>query len=120
MSTRGRPLRMLLCTPILHIRLHWKVWSPNLSGWRPQGQKGFVVLRSFRLMHISKIQGGNRLEALLRHMVISGYDICGDRMLGRRWRCSGACVANSWCVALWRYDVQYLLIRSRALLGDVI
>ena len=74
---------------------------------------------SLRLMHMSKIQGGNLLEELLRHMAINGYDIFGDRMLGRRWRCSGACVANSWCVALWRYDVQYLLIRSRALLGDV-
>ena len=55
---------MLLCTSILNIRLHWKIWSPNLLGWRPQGQKGLVVLliignRSFRLMNILKIQGGS-------------------------------------------------------------
>jgi hypothetical protein len=61
-STEGRQSRMLLCTPILQIRLHWNVWSPNRSGLTPQAQY-FVVSasnrgrRSFLFMAISKIQG---------------------------------------------------------------
>ncbi len=53
-------------------------------------------------MHISKIQGGGRFVGLLQQNDMSGYDVCGERMLGRRWRCSGACVANLCCVTLWR------------------
>jgi hypothetical protein len=46
-------------------------------------------------MQMSKIQGGNRLEGLLRDNAMSGWKVCGERMLGSRWRCSGAWVQNS-------------------------
>ena len=39
---------------------------------------------------------------ILRHMPRRGYNVCGKSKLGRRCRCSGAFVANSWCVALCR------------------
>ena len=38
----------------------------------------------------SVIQFGSLCCELLRLIPTSGYDVWGERMLGRRWRCSGA------------------------------
>ena len=106
-STEGRPLRMLLCAPILQMRLHWNVWSPYLSAWVPHAHNwgvsaGSSGRRSLRFMHMSKIQGASRFDGTLRHIPISGYDVCGESMLGRRCRCSTAVRETSWWVSLWR------------------
>jgi hypothetical protein len=86
---------MELWTFILQIRVRWNVWSPKVSIVRPHGQiwvveEQLMGSQSFRLIAMSKIKGGRRFDGLLRHNAMIGYDVCGDRMLGRRWRCSGA------------------------------
>ncbi len=50
---------------------------------------------SLRFVQMSKIQGGSWLEGLLQHNAMSRWEVCGERMLGRKWRCSGAWVLNS-------------------------
>jgi hypothetical protein len=61
--TDGRLPRMLLCTPILHIRLHWNVWSPNRSGLTPHAQYFIVSVsnmgrQSFRSWQCQKSRVG--------------------------------------------------------------
>ena len=41
--------------------------------------------RNFHLVAIEKVQLGSRWAGLLLFIPISGYDVCGDSMLGRRW-----------------------------------
>jgi hypothetical protein len=36
--------RIDLCTPILHIWVHWKTWSPNGSTCWPHGQNDVLVV----------------------------------------------------------------------------
>jgi hypothetical protein len=84
--------RMKWCGSILLCFLQVKIWSPHLSCSFPHGQVGMFALlnigsRSLRLIAMRKLQFGRRWAGLLRHIEISGYDVCGTRRLGRmcRW-----------------------------------
>jgi hypothetical protein len=75
--------------------------------------------RNFRLVAIKNVQLGSRWAGLLLFIPISGYDVCGDNMLGSRWVCSGSSrsiVAYIWLVTS---VPQKDLILSRALLCDI-
>ena len=50
---------------------------------------GKIGSLSLRLRDKRKVSGVRRF--LIGHLdiAINGYDIAGDRMLGRRWKCSG-------------------------------
>ena len=85
--------RIKLCGIFLLCFLHLKVWSPHLSCCFPHGHCGrweFVNRGSlsFLFIAIRKLQLGSRFAVLLRFMLMSGYDVCGTRMLGNRCRCS--------------------------------
>jgi hypothetical protein len=94
-SACAKPSRIALCTPILQMRVHLKMWLPKISTIVPQAQIGWLVVRcrgrrSFRLMPVSNCQLRRWLCGLLRHNPIRGYDECGESRLGRRWNWSGA------------------------------
>ena len=84
---------MKLWASFLLFLMHWNAWSPQMSCCFPQAQFGGLVWskigrRSFLLMASVKLQLGKWCFSLLRDMEISGYDVWGDRMLGRRCVCS--------------------------------
>lgn len=83
---------------------------------------GFVELyigrRSFRRVARRKLQLSSRLVGLDRFIPMSGYDVAGVRMLGRRWACSGVVVNVVSYVRSVSMLVQCFLIRSRMLLGE--
>jgi hypothetical protein len=67
------------------------MWSPHLSCSCPHGQVGMfaslkIGSRSLRFIARRKLQFGRRWAGLLRHIEISGYDVCGTRRLGRMRR----------------------------------
>ena len=87
--------RIMSCADFLLMRLHLNVWSPHLSCICEQMQVSvfcsvWTGSRSFRRMAIVNIQFGRRWSGLLLFIPVSGYDMCGDSMLGRRCVCSGA------------------------------
>ena len=57
-----------------------------------------------------KLQFGSRLAGVLRFMEINGYEVCGLRMLGRRWECSGVLVTVVSYVSAVRMLAQYFLV----------
>ncbi len=65
------------------------------------------------------IQFGKRCSGLLLFIPVSGYDICGDRMLGRRCLCSGASmfIIEYICPAMML--LLNCFIRLRALWADM-
>lgn len=84
---------MKLWGSILLCLMHLNMWSPQASCVMPHGQVGVLAdvkigRRSFRLSARVKLQFGRRLFLLLRHIDISGYDVCGTRILGSRCICS--------------------------------
>jgi hypothetical protein len=66
----ANPLGMALWAPILHSRMHWKMWLPN---W-------------------VKIQGTSLFDGMLQQRETRGYNVCGERRLGSKWRCWGSLV----------------------------
>jgi hypothetical protein len=69
-------------------------------------------------MQSRKDSGVRRFLRGLLDMAMRGYDVAGDRMLGRRWKCSGS-LANTWLYSsAWTVAVLWSLRRLRALWGE--
>ena len=90
----------MLCAAILLMCRHLEVWSPQHLCLEPHLQVGvlsgsYTGRRSLRCNAILVAQFGRRLRGLLLFKLIIGYDVWGERMLGSRWRCSGAFVWTS-------------------------
>ena len=84
---------MKLCASFLLNFLHLKQWSPQTSCVLLQMQVGVSGSvnngsRNFRLVAMRKLQFGSLLFLLLRDILMIGWDVWGDRMLGNRGRCS--------------------------------
>ena len=75
---------------------------------------------NFRLMAMSVIQFGSRFCLLLRHMPMRGYDVCGERRLGMRCRCSLLLFVAS--VYIWFVTMfpVHFFSRLRALCGEIL
>jgi hypothetical protein len=89
---------MMLCAIFLLISLQWKVWSPqqsccllHLHGSVLLGLK--IGRRNFLRRARRVAQSGSWCYAFDLFMLTRGYDVCGDRMLGRKCRCFDAWVA---------------------------
>ncbi len=68
----------------------------NMVAARAEGVSGGKTgSRSLRRMHRRKDSGVSRFLMGHRDMAIRGYDVVGERMLGRRWQWSGSC-AKMW------------------------
>jgi hypothetical protein len=59
---------------------------PHLQRGKSFGLK--IGSLSFLFIAIFVAQFGRRCKVLLLHIPTRGYDVCGDRMLGIRWRSS--------------------------------
>ena len=115
--------RMKLWGCFLLCFLQLKAWSPQASWILLHGHFGSCsVLNigslSFRLMAKRKLQFGCLLDLLDLFIEISGYEVCGTRMLGRRWMCSGALIKVDSYVRSVSAWAQYCLMRDRMLCGD--
>ena len=79
---------------------------------------GKIGSLSLRRKDNRKASGVRRF--LMGHLdiAINGYDVVGESMLGRRWKCSGRC-ANMWlCSSALTMVVTCFLRRPRALWGE--
>ena len=52
---------------------------------------GKIGSLSLRLRDKRKVSGLRQFLMGHRDIAINGYDVVGERMLGRRWKCSGRC-----------------------------
>lgn len=92
-SPDAKESRIMLCDAFLLIFWQLKVWSPKQSCFVLHLQVGQLLIskmgnRNFRHRVIWKAQIGSLCCALLHVIPTSGYDVCGDRMLGSRWMSS--------------------------------
>ena len=86
---------MMLCANFLLISLQWKVWSPQQLCCLPILHIGVLLVLLIRRHNFLRrarrgVQSGSRCCEFDLFISTGGYDVCGERMLGRRCRCSGA------------------------------
>lgn len=116
--------RMMLWAIFLLILRQANMWSPYRSCMHVHLHVGQLTLsnigkRSFRLIAMSKDQLGNLLDMLLRFIPMSRYDVCGDKMLGSRWRCTGASICTVEYICWETRSLQNAFILLLRLCGDM-
>jgi hypothetical protein len=88
----------------------FKTWSSNGSRGVPQARRGVESRgnrgrRSLRLSAVVNSQLARWLDGRLRQRPMRGYEVWGERRLGRRWKFYGDLTYISW----WSEWVIYLL-----------